>query len=104
MIAAGILTALAVLVSQSQLIQVRQPEKAKVEKSTEKKGHKPVQQHHTAIAPAPTSVSVDNQAAPSLLENLGKSGEPVERNLIDTRIVIDFFKVLFRAVITPNAP
>ncbi len=104
MMAAGVLAAVVIVFSQSFYHQAQSNlEKIKTEQS-------PDQDAHKAFVSAPSDAVVNstvenvNEQVPSLLEELFTTDEESESVSIVPTLFANYFKTLFRAIISPNAP
>jgi hypothetical protein len=101
MLAAGLLAVAVILISSSMSVEA-QTKKAKAEQNQEEAAQTFVSAPTEAI---PGSAVKMEDATPSLLEVLIPSSEekPIQPSPVAKELV-HYFKILFRAFISPNAP
>ncbi len=101
LLASGFCAVLVILLSQSFYQTSSLPSKAKAEKASDKK--------EVAIH-APSDVAAQGQAVelnhpqPSVAEELVLANDKNEKAVFIQKIATNFFKTLFRVIISPNAP
>ena len=104
MMVAGVLAAVVILFSQSFFYQAQSNlEKIKSEQSPDQDAH---QTFVSAPSDAVVNSSVENvnEQVPSLLEELFTTDVEAKAVSIVPTLFANFFKTLFRASISPNAP
>lgn len=100
MMVAGVLAALLIVLSQSFYHQAK--EKAKSEQKADENAQSFISAPNDAVSQT-NIVQLDDQV-PSLKESiLSEEKQPVQP-VIKPEVFTRYFKVLFRAIISPNAP
>ncbi len=101
LLASGFCAVLVILLSQSFYQSAPVPTKSKTEKASGKT---------EVVINAPSDVAAQGQAVelshsqPSVVEELVLSDSKNEKAVFIQKIATDFFKTLFRVIISPNAP
>jgi hypothetical protein len=101
LLASGFCAVLVILLSQSFYQVSAVPGKIKSEKASDKK---------EVVIHAPADVAAQGQAVelnhsqPSVTEEIVLSDDKNEKAVFIQKIATDFFKTLFRVIISPNAP
>lgn len=102
LIAAGLLAAIVIILSQAYSFRVDSDKKPATEQTDETS--KTISAAPTDAVPQASVVRVDEQIPVSVLEILGES-ESTQKFIPRTEAILsNLFKVLFQVVIAPNAP
>jgi hypothetical protein len=102
LLASGLCAVLVILLSQSFYQTSSLPAKSKAGKASDKQEvaiHAP-----SDVAAQGQAVELNEQQQPSLLEEIISSDDKNEKAVFIQKIATNFFKTLFRVIISPNAP
>jgi hypothetical protein len=104
LIAAGLLAALVIILSQSFSVQAEHVAKPATEQTDTSKAQDAVIKAPAEAMPQSTVVRVNEQVPVSIIEILAEP-QQVQRYIPQCdRIVNSFIKTIFRVIIAPNAP
>jgi hypothetical protein len=103
MMIAGILAAVIIVLSQSFHHQAQVKTEKATEKKTEKGGETFISTPADAVT-TPTSVIQLNNQLPALDKKFTIEEEKQRKLVLQPAVFVRYFKILFRAFISPNAP
>ncbi len=99
---AGILAAAVIVLSQSLYLTKEKTEKVKTEQKTDKEGKAFIAAPADAVSQTNT-IQLDKQV-PALDQKVTVEETHQRKLIVRPEVVVRYFKVLFRAIISPNAP
>lgn len=103
MMIAGVLAAILIVLSQSFYHQTKEKvAKAKTEQNAENPSEIFISAPNDAVSQT-SIIQLDDQV-PSLRESILSEDERPLKSILKPEVFTRFFKVLFRAIISPNAP
>jgi hypothetical protein len=100
---AGILSVAVVVLTQSFYQPIEGIQKKAKAEQTDQTGKEVFINAPSDMVPHGNTVAV-NENTPSIAEKIGSTDEPKKAVVVVKKVIVTFFKTLFRVFIAPNAP